>query len=296
MEYILKFAQILGMKSWKIQEVCAMQSPFDLKNPIATALDRLAVRLFLFLACVAYFFFLWHSGVSSLLAGSALFILLLLTLMLLERRTLKRRDRALRERIGGAIALEELVMMPGGSASETVCRMLCDVLDAEPLDNARMRYEEEVWLVRCAQCLPGSSAGEGDVLNAHRARIEAGADRCALASTGGFSPAATRAGEWMDPPVRLIPGRQLAILAGRQHPASDEEIARHARRQRTPFSWRRIRALALSPVKLRRYLLCAFLLMLLYLLMDSPVSLTFSIASFVLAILCARENRLHFRL
>ena len=100
----------------------------------------------------------------------------------------------------------------------------------------------------------------------------------------------------MDPPVRLIPGRQLAILAGRQHPASDEEIARHARRQRTPFSWRRIRALALSPVKLRRYLLCAFLLMLLYLLMDSPVSLTFSIASFVLAILCARENRLHFRL
>lgn len=177
-----------------------MMSPFDTKNRVATALDRLALRLVLLFACVGYFYFIWRSGVSSLLAGGALFVLVLLTFLLLERRTLSRRDRALRERVGGAIALEELLMMPGARACESVCRLLADALGAEALDGARMRYGGEVWLVRCAQCLPGSSAGEGDVLAAHRARVSAQADKCALVSTGGFSPLrSARASGWIRP-------------------------------------------------------------------------------------------------
>lgn len=100
----------------------------------------------------------------------------------------------------------------------------------------------------------------------------------------------------MDPPVRLIAGRQLAQLAGRRHPATDEEMARRARRQRTPFAWARIRALALSPAKRGRYLLCAALLTLMYLLTGSPVSLLFGAGSFVLAMLCERESRKRFML
>ena len=68
----------------------------------------------------------------------------------------------------------------------------------------------------------------------------------------------------MEPPIRLIAGRQLALLFGQQHPATDAEIARRAHRQRTPFSRGRIRALALAPAKQGRYLLVAFLLALLY--------------------------------
>lgn len=93
-----------------------MTSPFDSKNHIATALDRLALRLLLFMLCVFYFFYLWHSGVSSLIAGSALFLLVLLFILLLERRTLTTRDHALRVRIGGAIALEELLVLPSEQA------------------------------------------------------------------------------------------------------------------------------------------------------------------------------------
>ena len=52
-----------------------MMSPFDSKNRVATALDRLALRVLLFLLSVGYFFALWHSGAPSLLAGSALFAL-----------------------------------------------------------------------------------------------------------------------------------------------------------------------------------------------------------------------------
>ena len=273
-----------------------MMSPFDLKNRLATALDRLALRVMLLVMCVLYFYLLWRRGLPSLMAGIALFFLLLLSLSLLEQRTLKQRDRSLRERIGGMIALDELMLLPGASACEAVCRLLCDALDARPLGTAQMQYAGERWLVRCSQCLQGSNAGEGDVLAAHRARVEAGVDRCALVSTGGFTPAALRAAEWVDPPVRLISGRQLALIAGRLHPATDEEIARHARRRRTPFSWRRIRALALSPAKLPRYLLCAFLLLMFYFLYGSPFILFSCLLAYVLAILCDRENRRLFRL
>lgn len=273
-----------------------MTSPFDTKNRAAALLDRFAARLALFALCVGYFYLLWRSGLTSLLAGSALFVLLLLSLALLERRTLSLRDRLLRERVGGMIALDELLLMPGSRACETVCSLLSLALGAKPLGHATMLYSGETWLVRCVQCLQGSSAAEGDVLAAHRARIEAEADQCALVSTGGFSPAAIRAAEWMDPPIRLIAGRQLAALAGRQHPATDEEISAHARRQRVPFSWRRIRSLALSPGKLSRYLLCAFLLLMGYLLFDSLASLSACLLAFVLAMLCERENRRSFRL
>ena len=153
-----------------------MMSPFDRKNKLASCLDRLALRALLFALCVGYFFFLWRSGLPSLLCGGALFLLVLLALMLLERRTLKRRDRMLRERVGGMIALEELIMLPGRAACQRVCDLLCETLSAESLGGAVMRYGGETWLVRCAQCLQGSSASQGDVLSAHRARIEAGAD------------------------------------------------------------------------------------------------------------------------
>ena len=205
-----------------------MMSPFDSKNRVATALDRLALRVLLFLLSVGYFFALWHSGAPSLLAGSALFALAMLTLLLLERRTLARRDRALRVRVGGAIALEELMLLPAADAEGRVCLLLAETLGGAAQGSV-LSYAGKTYLVRCAQTLPGSAAGEGDVLAAHRAKAASGAELCILAGTGGFSPAARRAAEWMEPPIRLIAGRQLALLFGQQHPATDAEIARRAR-------------------------------------------------------------------
>ena len=273
-----------------------MTSPFDSKNHIATALDRLALRLLLFMLCVFYFFYLWHSGVSSLIAGSALFLLVLLFILLLERRTLTTRDHALRVRIGGAIALEDLLVLPSEQAAQSICTLLCESLGAKPLGSAKLLYDGKTYLVRCAQCL---------------SRLKRERRRCAFRSSSQgfcrrravyscqhrrFSPAALRAGEWLEPPVRLISGRQLALLFGQRHPATDEEIARRARRQRSPFTRQRIQALALSPAKQKRYLLCALLLTVFYLMFGSYSALISGIASFVLAMLCARRNHKAFRL
>lgn len=273
-----------------------MTSPFDRKNALATALDRLALCILTLLLCIAYFFFLWRNGAASLIAGLALFVLISLGMLLLEKRTLSVRDRMLRERVGGMIALDELIMLPTSAACARVCNLLQKMLDAEPVSENTMRCSEETWLVRLSQCLPGTTASQSDVLSAHRARIECGADKVALACTAGFSPEATRAAEWADPPVRLIGGRQLAMLFGRMHPATDEDITRHLARQKKPFSWARIRALALSAGKLRRYLLCAFLLLMLYFFTHSLAALLSCLLSFLLAILCDRENKRRFTL
>ena len=273
-----------------------MTSPFDTKSKAAMRIDRAALHLATLLVCIGYFFFLWRSLPVSLLAGGALFVLAALLFLLAEQRTLRRRDRLLRERIGGMIALEELLLLPGGQACAAVRDLLCRLLDAKAAQNGCMLYGGETWLIRCAQCPPGKSAAEGDVLAAHRARLESGADKCVLAATGGFTPEAMRTAEWMDPPIRLISGRQLALLFGRSRPATDEDIARRAARQRKPFSRQRIRALALSPAKRRRYLLCAFLLLCMYLFSRSAAALGACLLSFALAVLCERENRRSFRL
>lgn len=273
-----------------------MTSPFDRKNAFASALDRLALRLLILAACIAYFFILWQNAAASLLAGIALFLLISLAMLLFEKRTLSVRDRMLRERVGGMIALDELIMLPCSMANTRVCALLCRTLGCESADGSIMRCGDETWLIRLAQCLPGTSASQGDVLSAHRARIECSADKVALACTADFSPEAVRAAEWADPPVRLISGRQLSALFGRMHPATDEDIAHHLAKQKKPYSWARIRALALSAGKLRRYLLCAFLLLMFYLLTQSLAALLSCLLSFLLAILCEQENKRRFTL
>ena len=273
-----------------------MQSPFDVKNKAATRIDHFAFTLLTGLVCVGYFFMLFRRLALALLAGLSLFALILLTALLFERSTLSRRDRALRERIGGSMALCDLILMPSGEANRRVRDLLCAALRAEPFEGDIMRYEGESWLVRCAQCVSGSGVSEGDVLSAHRARTERSCTQCVLCSTGSVSPAAVRAAEWVDPPIRLISGAQLSALFGRIHPASDEDIARHARRQKKPYSFSRMRLVALSPAKQKKYLLCSFLLLILYLISSTPMSLVSCLLAFLLAILCKKENSRMFRL
>lgn len=273
-----------------------MQSPFDVKNKAAARIDRFALFLLICFACIGYFFMLFRSLIPGMLAGLSLFALILLTVLLFERSTLSHRDRALRERIGGSIALCDLILMPNGEANRRVCGLLCSVLRAEQLDGDIMHYEEENWLIRCAQTMRGQGIGENDVLSAHRARTERSCMQCVLCSTGNVSPSAVRAAEWVDPPIRLISGAQLSALFGQIQPASDEDIARHARRQKKPYSFSRMRLIALSPAKQKKYLLCSFLLLVLYLITRTPMNLVSCLLAFFLAILCKKENSRKFRL
>lgn len=259
-----------------------MTSPFDNKNRVAAALDRLALRVLLFVLSVGYFFFLWHSGALSLLAGSALFILAMLTLLLLERRTLARRDHALRVRVGGSIALEELMLLPAAQAEKRVCALLAQTLGGNARDSV-LTYANKTYLVRCAanpvrlfrrrgRCAGRAPRpdclGNGILHSSLNRRLfpirsacrrvdgTAGSPDCRPSTGAAFRPAAPRY------PTRKSP----AVRVGSEQ----------------PFSRGRIRALALAPAKQGRYLLVAFLLTMLYLLLHSALSLVFC-AGFVCA-------------
>lgn len=273
-----------------------MVSPFDVKSRAASRIDRFSLRLFICALCIGYFSWLFGSLREGLIAGLSLFALILLTLALFERSTLARRDRALRERLGGEIFLQDLILLPGGEATQRVCSALCGALGAKPVGKSALCYAGETYAVRCAQCLSRQCAGEGDVLAAHRARQEAGTTQALLCTTGGFSPGAIRAAEWVDPPVRLLTGAQLAALYGRLHPASDEDIARHVSRQRKPYSFARMRLLALSPAKQKKYLTCSLMLLILYLFTHTAMALFSCLLAFLLALLCKKENSRVFRL
>lgn len=188
------------------------------------------------------------------------------------------------------------MLLPAAQAEKRVCALLAQTLGGNARDSV-LTYANKTYLVRCAPNpvrlfrRRGRCAGRAPRPDCLRNGILHSSLNRRL-----FPHPAQRAAEWMEPPIRLIAGRQLALLFGQQHPATDAEIARRARRQRTPFSRGRIRALALAPAKQGRYLLVAFLLMMLYLLLHSALSLVFALVSFVLAMLCAQENQKAFRL
>lgn len=272
-----------------------LQSPFDQKNRTAEFVDSIALRLLLFLVSVGYFLLLWRRVLPGIAAGTALFLLLLLSLLLTRQKTQDTQKRMQREKITGEIAMEELLLMPGSLACEKVCDLLCALLGAQKLDSTTIRAENETLHIRLAQIIPGSVCGAGEVLSAHRACGERCADRCILACTGEFSAEAIRFAQWVSPPVTLLPAKRLSAFFEKLHPATDEEIKQYLHRHRQPFTRNRIRELAFSPQKTRRYMLCAFLLLLVYLVFDMLSALFSCLLAFTLGIVCFNENRNTFK-
>lgn len=272
-----------------------LQSPFEQKNQMAEWVDALALRLLLLLLSVGYFLLLWQRILPGLAAGTALFLLVLLTILLAQHKTQDTRKRLQRERITGEIAIEELLLMPGSLACEKVCDLLCALLGAQKLDSTTIRAGNETLHIRLAQIIPGSVCGAGEILAVHRACGESTAERCILACTGEFSAEAVRFAQWVSPPVTLLPAKRLAAFFGKLHPATDEEIGQYMRRHRQPFTRSRIKELAFSPQKTRRYMLCAFLLLLVYLVFDLLSALLSCLLAFALGIVCYNENRNTFK-
>ena len=217
-------------------------------------LDRLALRVCCFSARL--FLALWHSDAHStgrgrpVRVGNA-------TLLLLERRTLARRDRALRVRVGGTIALEELMLLPAAEAEGArlsaagprrwAARRRAPVLSYAGKDVSRpLRW-----------ACPAPPPGEGDVLAAHRAGPRSGAELCILAERAALPAAQRAASGWAaHPPKPQAVGSRCSSGTAPRHRRA--EIARRAPGQRTPFSRGRIRALALAPAKQGRYLSSPF--------------------------------------
>lgn len=278
-----------------------MLTPFDEKSPLAHRLDRIALRVLLLFFSLLLGLLLFERPFPALLGGGALYITLLLMLLGWERMHLQKKEAALRRRIGGALGIETLSLMTQPQADAACAQLLCHIAALESLSppdasGVLAGLGKERVLIRCDLKAPDETSGSGSVLAAMRAQKTVGADRSIVCTTTHFSDRAAHLAELADPPVRLVNSAVLAEVYGRLHPATDEQLSALGKRKRSLFSWPRLKILAFSPGKKRRYLTCAFVLLVLFLLTDRLYYLLPSLLCYLLALGTHRSARSAFRL
>lgn len=278
-----------------------MLTPFDEKSPLAHTLDRIALRILLLFFSLFLGLFLFERPLPALLGGGALYITLLLMLLCWERMHLQKKEAALRRRIGGALGIEALSLMTQPQADAACAQLLSHIAALTSLSPTNAsgvlgRLGNERVLIRCDLKAPDETSGSGSVLAALRAQKTVRADRAIVCTTTHFSDRAAQLAEQADPPVRLVDSAVLAGVYGRLHPATDEQLTALGKRKRSPFSWPRLQILAFSPGKKRRYLICAFVLLVLFLLTDRLYYLLPSLLCYLLALGAHRSAQSAFRL
>ena len=205
--------------------------------------------------CEGWFIFLWGVTLPSLLSGAALTVLALLIRQKTRDGRLRRREQRLRRRLGGEMALEDLLFRPPRLAHAEAAALLrqrspLSVLE-EREEGALCRLREEKVLVSFCQIPPAASVGPADVLSLQRAARSSGAARGILCAPCAVSPAAAAQADG-PVPVTLIGRDTLIALLGNAHPVTDEQlVALGQRRKRRAVPWL---PLILRPDRAGRYL------------------------------------------
>ena len=259
------------------------------RNRLAALADGLGALAAIYAGAALWFVWLWGLGAPALLAGAALGTLLAMARACLRSRLLHRRERALRSRLGAELLLEELLLAEAQEAH----RRAAELLNARwPLavkrttaEGALCRYGEEALLIRFLRMPQEGALSEGELLAAQRAARGAGADRCVLCVPGKTPPAILAKAERTVTPIRVIGRGTLMELAGRLHPATDEQLVALGRRKRR-VTRGGILALVFRRDKARRYFAYGLAMTLMYLLLGVRVYAVAGMVCLTMATLC----------
>lgn len=272
-----------------------MGSPLKSRTRTASRIDRIGVCLAVVALCCAYFAWLWRRALPALIAGAALAYLLLRTLHLLERRTLLRREKQLRRRLGGEMAVDSLLLQSQENAVANAAAWLKEPMalsDFTPATGGLIAMRGGIRLfIACLQKHRGGRASPDDVLSCLRRAREADAEMVVLCATCAFSPeAAALAGE-TDPRAQLIGRETLCELAGLVAPATDEQLRALGQRSRGRLRRLRLLSRALDPTKAGRYALYGLTLLGMYALSRRLLCLVFAAICLLLFALCRRKPK-----
>ena len=259
------------------------------RNRLAALADGLGALAAIYAGAALWFVWLWGLGAPALLAGAALGTLLAMARACLRSRLLHRRERALRSRLGAELLLEELLLAEAQEAH----RRAAELLNARwPLavkrttaEGALCRYGEEALLIRFLRMPQAGALSEGELLAAQRAARGAGADRCVLCVPGKTPPAILAKAERTVTPIRVIGRGTLMELAGRLHPATDEQLVALGRRKRR-VTRGGVLALVFRRDKARRYFAYGLAMTLMYLLLGVRVYAVAGMVCLTMATLC----------
>ncbi len=238
------------------------------KARLSTLMDTLGLGLLLLALGIGWFVRLWGLGLPALVGGTALGILGQTGVGQLRRRTVARREAALRRRLGGELMLEDMLLAPARQAHFQAALLL----GAEyPLTMERVTDEgmlcrsgEERLLVSCIPLPEEAEAGPGALAGVQRACRRHGVRRGVACVTGRVSPKTEAWAAEGCIPVKVIRRDALLRLAGAMSPATDAQLVALGQRKKrlAPGGLRRS---ILRRDKAKTYMLYGLGLVLMYL-------------------------------
>lgn len=198
------------------------------RTALSSMADEIGLRLAVWLGATMWFVWLWGLGMPALLAGMALNLMGQMALTRYRRRKVDLREKALRQRIGGEMLLEDMLLLPRRKAHLQAAALLSQ---RYPL--VIMQVEDAGVLCRCGErrvlvvftgCAAEEGCGFDDVLAAQQACRRLTAEKCVLCLTGDCPGRVRAFAERMPVPVVFIGREQMLSLAGRASPATDEQL------------------------------------------------------------------------
>lgn len=276
------------------------QTPLASQTRMAGRLNRLGLYMLLALLCCAFFYFLMGHIYPALLAGAALSTLVIYTIRLGEKKTLARRETALRRQIGGEMAVDSLLLQSRRSATSNVTAWLTQVLALdsfqEKANGTIAAHESGRIFITCLQKHPSSKADEDDILCAVRHARREAADICIVCATCDFSAQAAQYAEDLSPRTRLLGRSGLISMAGVAAPADDEQLRTLGKQRRQKFRREVWQARLFDPAKKRRYMLYGVGLSLMYIFTRQVIYIIPALVCLALFGLCRRKKSARFTL
>ena len=236
------------------------------RSRLSVLLDGLGFHFLTFSLSLLWFSWLWGLRLSSLTAGGALYVLILLIRLKTRDGRLKRKEKQLRARIGGEIALERLTLCPRDQANFEIAMLLSLRLPLTLLrsgeEGTLCDYRGEKLLIAFQQAPEGEKVGAGQVLALQKSVRQAGAARGVLCVPCDLSQSARDQAQGAVP-VSFLSRDPLLSLFGRVNPATDQQLVAlgKRRKRRRPVRWLRV---VLDRGRARRYLCYGALLLLMY--------------------------------
>lgn len=237
------------------------------KTQFAARMDRWGLRTALLLLSLLWFIGLWGLTLPALLASLALWLMVCTLLRLGQSKTTAQREAALRRRLGGEIALEEILTMPRRKSHFQAVLWLSG--GYPELSMVRVseqgvwcRYHNETLLVALIPVHPSEKTGCGPLIDLQRHLNMS--ERAVALLTAPVSKEAQQYAAQAQPSIRLISRETLQRLAGACCPATDEQLARLGKRRHQKADRQAWLRHILSPHRTRRYLYYGLGLLALY--------------------------------
>ena len=236
------------------------------RSRLGSILDGAGFHFLALAVSFSWFLLLWGLRLSSIFAGLALYLMILLLRRKVRDDRLARREKQTRAAIGGELALERLLLTQRERAHFETAMLLSLryplVLLETSAEGVLCDLKGKKVLIAFLQ-RHASAAVEADHVLAMQRDVHAlHADRGLLCVPCGVSPGAMEQARG-SPPVSFLSREELIALFGRVNPATDAQLVALGRRKKAPKPVRWLR-LILDRRRAKRYACYGALLLIMH--------------------------------